>query len=812
MLHEANGAGSLYEASIAVKEALRGRALLFIVDRTDIAVASEADGVLLTESGVPTVVAKKIISQKLVGRIVKSPMAAAQAAADGCSLVLIGGPDGKASIPDDFSSARNSQKSGSSIPLIQHITNQTATPSQIDSHWTSAMDGLSIPFNLLSDATGEPSTSFSPAGPVDSAVLVMSRLQDTVGGPLSPKLRTSSSDKLSIRKLLQSVDREALIAEQRESLSSVLIFLETTTPDMTELQLLRDSIKQLDDLFLVVTVGEFNSGKSSVINALLGKRYLSEGILPTTNEISILKYSESKSAKIEQQSDGLFVQYLPAPLLQELNIVDTPGTNVILQRQQRLTEEYVPRADLVLFVMSADRPFSDSEVKFLEYIRQWKKKIVFVINKVDLLSGQDEIDEVKAFVADNAKRLLKIEAPNIIAVSSRSALKAKIDAMAALGIDSSLDSTTQSIDDESTLLDQPSWATSGFSDFERFIGNFLVSRGGEGTRLKLQTPLYVADALLEASGEVLKSDLESARMELKAVQMIKQQLEKFEAEMERDALAQREALNKILLQLTEKVESFVDTTVQLSNMAAISAYVSGSKKDQAAILEPFEVDMSSGPLGSIKSSVIEHSRWLESNASSQIAYYSKFIGSRTLAGSLIRGSSPDSLSSLSLQSLAPNVSSAALKTVSEFTPSAFSLILEMEIRAAVVGTSGLAVGGPIGGLLFAAQTANGLEDLLFFTIGGLAAYVSILNLPLRRADVKKKVNAILANYNSEVQAQMKTDLDAQMKEMRLQINSLVDPFEASCSEEVSRLERLEAERLSRLEEIRSLQARAANVE
>lgn len=136
----------------------------------------------------------------------------------------------------------------------------------------------------------------------------------------------------------------------------------------------------------------------------------------------------------------------------------------------------------------------------------------------------------------------------------------------------------------------------------------------------------------------------------------------------------------------------------------------------------------------------------------------------------------------------------------------------MEIKAAVVGTSGLAVGGPMGGLLFAAQTANGLEDLLFFTIGGLAAYVSILNLPLRRADVKKKVNAILANYNSEVQAQMKTDLDTQMKEMRLKINALVDPFEASCSEEVSRLERLEAERLLRLEEIRSLQARVANVE
>lgn len=49
--------------------------------------------------------------------------------------------------------------------------------------------------------------------------------------------------------------------------------------------------------------------------------------------------------------------------LKQMTIVDTPGTNVILQRQQRLTEEFVPRADLLLFVVSADRPLTGSEVR-----------------------------------------------------------------------------------------------------------------------------------------------------------------------------------------------------------------------------------------------------------------------------------------------------------------------------------------------------------------------------------------------------------------------------------------------------------------
>ena len=67
---------------------------------------------------------------------------------------------------------------------------------------------------------------------------------------------------------------------------------------MEELGLLKDAIKQLDELFLLVVVGEFNSGKSSIINALLGGRFLAEGILPTTNEISVLKH---RSASLPTQ-------------------------------------------------------------------------------------------------------------------------------------------------------------------------------------------------------------------------------------------------------------------------------------------------------------------------------------------------------------------------------------------------------------------------------------------------------------------------------------------------------------------------------
>jgi len=77
-------------------------------------------------------------------------------------------------------------------------------------------------------------------------------------------------------------------------MADVLAFLDAALPEMEEARLLRDAVAALDDAFLVVVVGEFNSGKSSVINALLGERFLEEGILPTTNEISVLRHGEGE--------------------------------------------------------------------------------------------------------------------------------------------------------------------------------------------------------------------------------------------------------------------------------------------------------------------------------------------------------------------------------------------------------------------------------------------------------------------------------------------------------------------------------------
>jgi len=100
------------------------------------------------------------------------------------------------------------------------------------------------------------------------------------------------------------------------------------------------SISQLDDLFLLVMVGEFNAGKSAVINALLGEKLLKEGVTPTTSQINILRFGpEAERRPVEE---GHEVITLPVELLSEVSIVDTPGKNAIIRQHEELTRHFVP--------------------------------------------------------------------------------------------------------------------------------------------------------------------------------------------------------------------------------------------------------------------------------------------------------------------------------------------------------------------------------------------------------------------------------------------------------------------------------------
>ncbi|MCL2777805.1 MAG: dynamin family protein [Polyangiaceae bacterium] len=211
-------------------------------------------------------------------------------------------------------------------------------------------------------------------------------------------------------------------------------------------RLCRELIKKLEeDRFHLVVVGEFNHGKSSFVNALLGEHVLPVGVTPTTAVIHQLKFTDPPEATIVFQSgkrdpiafdetrsfsvggksvdeiDYLEVGY-PAPLLRErILLVDTPGVNDLSLQRADITYSYIPRADAVLFLLDAGQILKESERQFLneKLLKASRDKIVFVIAKWDILND-DEKTEALAYARSQLANLVKD--PVVFPVSAEASL------------------------------------------------------------------------------------------------------------------------------------------------------------------------------------------------------------------------------------------------------------------------------------------------------------------------------------------------------------------------------------------------------
>src|SRR3954470_4510153 len=173
---------------------------------------------------------------------------------------------------------------------------------------------------------------------------------------------------------------------------------------------------------LFVVVGEVKAGKSSLLNALFGQEFARVDVLPATDRVYIFRHgAEEESVEVSPQ---LTERHLPIQFLQDFNVVDTPGTNTMVAEHQTITEGFVPRADVVLFVFSVTNPWSQSGWQLLDLVqKKWLKNIVFVLQQADLRAPA-EIEVIHRHLHETALRKLGFSPP-IFSVSARKALLAR---------------------------------------------------------------------------------------------------------------------------------------------------------------------------------------------------------------------------------------------------------------------------------------------------------------------------------------------------------------------------------------------------
>ena len=339
--------------------------------------------------------------------------------------------------------------------------------------------------------------------------------------------------------------QEDLLERERNLLKDLEEFLVDFGAPSEDVDLVRQALSDVEELFLLVIVGEFNSGKSAFINALLGAEISAEGVTPTTDRITVLRHGDEPVER--ERREGILELGYPNEFLREISIVDTPGTNAIIRHHEELSRGFVPRSDLVLFVTSAERPLTESERGYLELIRDWGKKILLVVNKVDLLRNEENTNRVRSFIEEGIRSMLGLTPP-IFFVSSLLAQRAK-----AAGSEMERDALMKA---------------SGFGELEGYVSDLLDEEGR--VRIKLESPLGVVEELGRRYSSAVEERMGLLEDDFKTSENVESQLEVFQQDMRRDFDARMAEIENLIHALNERADEWFERNIRITNVVELT--------------------------------------------------------------------------------------------------------------------------------------------------------------------------------------------------------------------------------------------------
>ncbi|MGA9532106.1 MAG: dynamin family protein [Anaerolineales bacterium] len=581
-----------------------------------------------------------------------------------------------------------------------------------------------------------------------------------------------------MRQSLLTDEQAKFLREEKEALADLRLALSEIDVARDGITSLQTSILQLDELFLLVVVGEFNAGKSALVNALLGSQVLPEGATPTTSKVTLVKWGEQVGEQVVDEGFGILTY--PLPLLKELNIVDTPGTNAVIRHHERLTDEFVPRSDLVLFVTSADRPMTESERLFLERILDWGKKVVFVLNKTDIFEDDSALQEVRDFVLKHATAVLG-DPPEFFPVSARLAQRAQ----------------NESDPEQSSRLR----ALSRLDELERYITTTL----DDATRLelKLSNPLGAADNLVARAQVAVRDEAQELQEDIQTTASLESVIVEYANELHSELEPRLASIENILHRFEQRGLDFFDTTLRLTNIASLARGAQVRAKFEKEVLAdvPEQIDDQVQRLIDWLIQKDQH-QWQQVMVylqRRQAHYHEHIVGEHGGPSEARR------------RELIDTVGKTAQAIVESYDRNLEASELAKSVETAVAQTALLEAGAVGLGALVTIAVVSSTVDVTGLLAAGSMAILGFLVIPYKRKQAKERFKEKMTTLRTRLAGALSTQFRGESESAIARLRDGVAPYTRFIKAERQRLEETASVLSEQQQRISGLKARSQAV-
>ncbi len=558
-----------------------------------------------------------------------------------------------------------------------------------------------------------------------------------------------------LTKILSAAEDE-LLREERKVLARLKAALVKFDATDEHQRALDRSIEQLDELFLLVIVGEFNSGKSAFINALAGSRIVQEGVTPTTAQINVLQYGDTIERHVRESA--LHVITAPVPLLRDIHIVDTPGTNAVIREHERITSEFVPRSDLVLFVTSADRPFTETERAFMEQVRGWGKKVVVVVNKIDILDGEAEIDQVLGFVSGSARELLGFS-PEVFPVSARLALKAKQGEPAV-------------------------WPASRFEALEQYIETALDAPSR--IELKLLNPLGVGASIADRHLTIARDRVALLKEDFQTLDEVERQLDMYQRDLTRDLEFRMADIDRILIEMERRGHDYFDETMRIGRVMDLL--------NRTRVQQGFEHQVVADAPQQIEKKVGELVDWLvDADLRQWQAVTAHLAERRRQYRERIVGDDEPGRFHYDRARLIDSVGREAQRVVDSYDKRREASQLADAARNAVAASAAIGAGALGLGTLVTVAASTAAADVTGIILASVLAAIGFFILPARRQKAKDEMRRKVADVRKRLSDALSTQFANEITRSVDRIRAGIAPYSRFVRSEGEKLQTMEQE-------------------